>query len=125
MTYWLTLIEKGFLLMVVVMTIISAMLKIFGLVQSMTVDLGDILLMFLYAEIIAMVIVFYTGKGSPYVFPIFIAITALARLIVLQGKDMDPQNILVEAGAILLLSISAWIILHLKWPTQSENNDTR
>lgn len=125
MTHWLTLIEKGFLLMVVVMTIISAMLKIFGLVQSMTVDLGDILLMFLYAEIIAMVIVFYTGKGSPYVFPIFIAITALARLIVLQGKDMDPQNILVEAGAILLLSISAWIILHLKWPTQSENNDTR
>mgnify|MGYP001057604192 CR=1 FL=1 len=38
------------------------------------------------------------------------AMTALARLIVLQGKDMAPENILFEAGAILLLSFAAVII---------------
>jgi protein PsiE len=106
-------IERGFLALVVLMTMASAVFKIVALVATMSVDLGDILLMFLYAEIIAMVLVFYTGKGSPYVFPIFIAMTALARLIVLQGKDMDPQNILVEAAAILLLAIAAWIVLKL------------
>ena len=54
---------------------------------------------------------FYTGRGQPFVFPIFIAITALARLIVLQGKEMDPMSILVEAVAILLLTISAILLL--------------
>jgi protein PsiE len=108
-------IERGFLALVVLMTIAAAAIKITGLVAAMTVNLGDILLMFLYAEIVAMVLVFYTGKGSPYVFPIFIAMTALARLIVLQGKDMDPQNILVEAAAILLLAIAAWIVLKLPY----------
>jgi protein PsiE len=59
------------------------------------------------------VIVSYTGQGSVFVYPIFIAMTALARLIVLQGKDMDPQNILFEAAAIVLLAIAAMIILRL------------
>jgi protein PsiE len=58
-----------------------------------------------------MIAVFYTGRGSPFVYPIFIAVTALARLIVLQGKDMAPENILFEAGAILLLAIAAVVIV--------------
>ncbi len=52
-----------------------------------------------------------TGRGTPIVYPIFIAVTALARLIVLQGKDMAPEKILFEAGAILLLSIAAVVIV--------------
>ncbi|MEL6324818.1 MAG: phosphate-starvation-inducible PsiE family protein, partial [Pseudomonadota bacterium] len=58
-----------------------------------------------------MVAAFYRGGGSPFVYPIFIAITALARLIVLQGKEMAPENIMFEAGAILLLSIAAVVVL--------------
>ncbi|MBY0285123.1 MAG: phosphate-starvation-inducible PsiE family protein, partial [Sphingomonas sp.] len=80
---------------------------------TMTVTLADILQMFLYTEVISMIGVFYTGRGSasPFVYPIFIAITALARLIVLQGKDMKPENIVFEASAILLLSVAVMIIL--------------
>jgi protein PsiE len=66
--------------------------------------------MFLYTEVMGMIAVFYTGKGSFFIYPIFIAITAIARLIVLQGKDMAPEKILFEAGAILLLAIAAFVL---------------
>ncbi len=58
-----------------------------------------------------MVAVFYTGRGSPFVYPIFIAITAMARLTALQGKDMAPENVSREAAAILLLAFAAVIIV--------------
>ena len=77
------------------------------------INLADILLMFLYTEVVGMVGVFYVGKGSAFVYPIFIAITALARLIVLQGKNMAPENIVFEASAILLLAVAAAIIVRL------------
>jgi protein PsiE len=72
---------------------------------------ADILLMFLYLEVIGMVSVYYARRNSVFVYPIFIAITAVGRLVVLQGKEMEPVNILIEAAAILLLSISALVII--------------
>ena len=92
------------------MTLFAAGAEIVSVYQRGTIDLADILLMFLYTEVIAMIAVFYTGKGSFFIYPIFIAITALARLIVLQGKDMAPENVVFEAGAILLLSFTAWVL---------------
>ena len=110
----LRLIEKALLIVTALMTVIAALIKIGIVIDAWDVTLADILLMFLYTEVIAMIAVFYTGKGSPFIYPIFIAITALSRLIVLQGKDMDPQNILFEAGAILLLSFAALVMLKLR-----------
>jgi protein PsiE len=104
-------LERLLLVVVVGMTLVASAAEVEAVIATRTVDLGDILLMFLYAEVLAMVSVFYTGRGLPIVFPIFIAITALARLIVLQGKEMDPANILIEAGAILLLAVAAVILL--------------
>jgi protein PsiE len=103
--------EKLMLILTAVLTIVAASFEIVNVYQSGSVELADILTMFLYTEVIAMVSVFYTGKGSPFIYPIFIAITALARLIVLQGKEMDPLNILYEAGAIVLLAIAAMFIM--------------
>lgn len=107
----LSLVEHGLLIFVALMTLAATAVEIGSILENRTVGLGDILLMFLYTEVIAMVAVFYTGTGLPFVYPIFIAITALARLIVLQGKDMDPQNIVLEASAILLLSIAAVVLM--------------
>jgi protein PsiE len=104
-------LERLLLLVVVGMTLAATFVEVMAVWRARSVDLGDILLMFLYTEVIAMVSVFYTGRGLPIVFPIFIAITALSRLIVLQGKEMDPANILIEAGAILLLAVSAVVLL--------------
>ena len=107
-------IEKLLLILVSLMTLAAVAGEVAVIVQARTVTLGDILLMFLYAEVIAMTAVFYSGRGLPLVYPIFVAITALARLIVLQGKDMDPLNIVIEAAAILLLAASVAILLKFR-----------
>ncbi|QYE34973.1 phosphate-starvation-inducible PsiE family protein [Polymorphobacter sp. PAMC 29334] len=104
------LVEHALLLIIALMTIGAAAGEVWRVVQVEEITLADILLMFLYTEVIGMIGVFYTGKGNAFVYPIFIAITALARLIVLQGKNMAPENIVFEASAILLLAIAAAII---------------
>ncbi len=106
-------IQKLLLIVTGLMTLGAAGLEILGIYEKGIVALADILMMFLYTEVVAMVVVSYTGRGSPFIYPIFIAITAIARLIVLQGKDMAPQNILFEAGAIVLLAIAAIAIMRL------------
>ncbi len=106
----LRVVERALLIAVALMTLGAAAADLWGVIETRRIDLADILLMFLYTEVIGMVAVFYTGRGSPFVYPIFIAITALARLIVLQGKEMAPENIAFEAGAILLLAIAAVVI---------------
>jgi protein PsiE len=104
------LIERGLLVIAAAMTLIAAASEIRAVWETGSVALADILLMFLYTEVIGMIAVFHAGNRAFFVFPIFIAITALARLIVLQGKDMAPENVLFEAGAILLLSVAALIL---------------
>ena len=108
-----SLIEKLLLAVTGLMTLGAAGIEIWAVYERGVIALADILLLFLYTEVVSMVVVSYTGRGSPFIYPIFIAITALARLIVLQGKEMDPQNILFEAGAIVLLAVGATLILRL------------
>ncbi len=103
-------VEHLLLLIIALMTVGAAAGEVWRVIQVEEITLADILLMFLYTEVIGMIGVFYTGKGNAFVYPIFIAITALARLIVLQGKNMAPENIVFEASAILLLAIAAAII---------------
>ncbi|MEM6899470.1 MAG: phosphate-starvation-inducible PsiE family protein [Pseudomonadota bacterium] len=106
------LVERALLIATAFMTLAAAGIELGNVIAMRSVTLADILLMFLYLEVIGMIAAFYRGSGgSPFIYPIFIAITALARLIVLQGKDMAPENIVFEAGAILLLSIAALVVL--------------
>ncbi|MEE4201287.1 phosphate-starvation-inducible protein PsiE [Erythrobacter sp.] len=107
-------LEHLLLIIATAMTLAAVVAEVVLVFEKRSVDLADILLMFLYTEVLAMIAIFYTGRGSFFVFPIFIAITALARLIVLQGKDMAPQNVLFEAGAIFLLAIAALIMGRVK-----------
>ncbi|MFT7405681.1 phosphate-starvation-inducible PsiE family protein [Zhongshania sp.] len=108
------LIQRIILIIVVVMTLGAVAFEINTIYIAQTISLADILLMFLYLEVVGMVAVFYSDQRSAFVYPIFIAITALARLIVLQGKDMAPENILFEAIAILLLAIAAVILIKMR-----------
>jgi len=103
-------VERFVLLITLLMTLVAVGVEVWSVIERGTIELADLLLMFLYTEVIAMIAVFYTGKGPFYVFPIFIAITAIARLIVLQGKDMAPENVLYEAGAILLLAVATVVM---------------
>lgn len=107
-------IERVLLVLIAVMTLAAAAIEVNRVIVAQSINLADILLMFLYTEVIGMIAVFYGGKESPFVYPIFIAITALARLIVLQGKEMAPQQIIFEASAILLLAMAATILIRFR-----------
>ena len=90
---------------------IAAGLDIYQMVWiDMKIELADLFLLFIYAEIVGMVGVFYTSNRIPVTLPIIIAITALCRLIVLNSKDADPLILMAEAGAILLLSVAAYVM---------------
>ena len=80
------------------------------LVINRKIELADLFLLFIYAEIVGMVGVFYTSNRIPVTLPIIIAITALCRLIVLNSKDADPLVLMAEAVAILVLSIAAYLM---------------
>lgn len=110
----LRFIEQGLLMVAALMTLGAAGAEVGAVYQRGGIVLADILLMFLYTEVIAMIAVFYMGKKSSFVFPIFIAITAIARLIVLQGKDMKAENVVYEASAVLLLAFAALVMARIR-----------
>ena len=110
--HWTTEVsEKGLLAVIGGLTMIAAGLDIYEmLVINMKIELADLFLLFIYAEIVGMVGVFYTSNRIPVTLPIIIAITALCRLIVLNSKDADPLVLMAEAVAILVLSIAAYLM---------------
>tara|TARA_B100000768_G_scaffold75386_1_gene72077 strand:- start:130 stop:558 length:429 start_codon:yes stop_codon:yes gene_type:complete len=91
-------------------TLFAAGLEIERLITIQVIDLSDLFLLFIYAEVLGMVGIFYRDKRIPVTLPIIIAITALTRMIVIQSKGFDGINIIYEASGILLLSISAYIM---------------
>ena len=78
--------------------------------EAKEILLADLFMLFIFVEIIGMVGAFYSTNRIPFTLPIIIAITALCRLIIMQSKNMDALDLLVEAGAILVLSASAYIM---------------
>ena len=102
--------ENAFLLVIGIFTIIAMVQEVYTIALGQTVALKDLLLMFIYVEVLAMVGVYYDSKKIPITLPLFIAITALARLVILQGKDQPPINLLFESGAILLLATACVVI---------------
>jgi protein PsiE len=103
-------LENVFLLVIGIFTIVAMCQEIYTIVLGQSVALKDLLLMFIYVEVLAMVGVYYDSKRIPITLPLYIAITALARLVILQGKDQPPVNLLVESGAILILAIACIVI---------------
>ena len=91
-------------------TLFAAGMEIGRLISIQVVDLSDLFLLFIYAEVLGMVGIFYRDKRIPVTLPIIIAITALTRMIVISSKDFDGINIIYEASGILLLAVSAYIM---------------
>lgn len=102
--------ENVFLLVIAVFTIVAMGQEVATIVRGLKVELKDLLLMFIYVEVLGMVGVYYDSKKIPITLPLFIAITALARLVILQGKDQPPVNLIYEGAAILLLAISCVVL---------------
>jgi len=100
--------EKALLIFIAFATIFATIQEIMELVKLKRVLLADLLLLFIYTEVLGMVAAFYRSSRIPVTLPLFIAMTALARMIILQGKE--PSDLLFEAGAIVLVAIACLII---------------
>ena len=107
-------IEKAVIAVILIATITAIMFEIMRMLEVQYVELADLLLLFIYVEVIGMVRVYYVSNRVRMTYPLFIAITALSRLIILQGKDSNPELLLYEAGAIVLVAIAV-IILRLRY----------
>ena len=99
-------IEKFLLAAIAILTIIATVQEIYKIFLSGQVNLADLLLLFIYTEVLGMIGVFYSSNRIPITLPLFIAMTAISRLMILQGKDMEASTLLYEAGAILILSLA-------------------
>ena len=109
--HWTTLYSEKLLLAVIgILTMFAAGMDVYHMVLNLNVELGDLFLLFIYAEIIGMVGAFYISNRIPVTLPIIIAMTALCRLIVLHSKEADPWMLIAEAGAIVLLGGAAYIM---------------
>ena len=98
---------------ILISTVIAVGIEIKNMFSNQSVTLADLLLMFLYLEVLAMVRVFWDQQSISITLPLLIAITALARFIILQGKEMDPTALVYEAVAIVLIA-GAIVILRLR-----------
>ena len=101
------------LTIILISTVIAVGIEIKKMFLNQTVTLADLLLMFLYLEVMAMVRGFWDQQSISITLPLLIAITALSRFIILQGKEMDPSGLVYEAVAIVLIA-SAIVILRLR-----------
>lgn len=96
---------------IVLATVFALYAEVLHIINTGRVTLADLLLLFLYLEILAMVGVYLESGALPVVLPMFIAIIALARYLILDAKTMDEWRIIAITAGILLVTLSALVIL--------------
>lgn len=129
--HWTTLVsEKILLALIGIATCIAAALYLWEMFLQRRIELSDLFLLFIYAEILGMVGSFYSTNRIPVTLPIIIAITAICRLIVMQNKEMEATLIVGEAAAVLILAGAAYMMslkdkISLEKLKNKENDDVQ
>ena len=103
-------IQLTAVLFVLVSTVIAFFLEVKEMYDNKDIELADLLLMFIYIEVIGLVKSYWETRSVRITYPLVIAITALARFIILQDKDSDPSNLIYISIAILIVAIATVII---------------
>ena len=98
------------LIIILISTVLAIGSELYQMFKIQKVTLADLLLLFLYLEVLAMVRVFWESQSIQITLPLFIAITALSRFIILQGKSINPEILVYEAGAILLIAFAILVL---------------
>lgn len=109
------------LILITLATIIAIIQEVVLVIDKAQVELHDILLFFIYLEVLTMVSLYFTSGKLPVRYPIYIAIVAITRYIILEMKDMEPQQTILLALAILALTVAALVLRfgHNKFPYDS------
>lgn len=114
----LSLVEHTGLLVIAIATVFAMTSEIMTMVRSVQVTLTDLLLLFLYLEVLAMVGLYYNSGKLPVRFPLYIGMVALARYLILDMKAMDDWRMLAVTGSILILTLAVFLIRfgHVRYP---------
>jgi protein PsiE len=113
------------LVVITLATLVAGVFEVRTMLAAGVVTLSDLLMLFLYLEILAMVGVYFRSGQLPVRFPIYIAIVALARYLVLDMKSLDDWRMLGVTAAILLLAIAVLVIRygHIRFPYDENLKD--
>ena len=115
--------EKTLLAIIALLTVIATFEEVHNIFNERSVQLADLLLLFIYTEVLGMIGIFFVSNRIPITLPIFIAMTAISRLIILQGKDMDMSYLLYESGAILILALAVLAVRYKPIKTYNYQTD--
>ena len=113
---FIRLIQVTSVLIILTGAVIGFISEINLMIEKMKVELADLLLLFIYVEVMVMIRVYLLNEEIRITYPLIIAITAISRLIILQKKDLDPSILIYESVAILIIAI-AIIVLRLRYLT--------
>jgi protein PsiE len=121
----LTWVQDVGLIVIAVSTVVAVGIEIRVMFDNGTVTLADLLLLFIYLEILAMVSIYLESGKLPVRIPLYIAIVALARYLVLDMKGMDPWKIVGISGAALILAFTVLVIRygHIRFPYQGHTDE--
>ncbi len=95
---------------VLIATIIGFLLEIEEMWTNQNISLADLLLLFIYIEVIGLIRSYWETRAVRITYPMIIAITALARFIILQDKDNDPSNLIYISLAILIVALATVVV---------------
>jgi len=114
----LTWVQDIGLLIIGISTIIAVGIEVMVMIDARTVTLADLLLLFIYLEVISMVAIYLDSGKLPVRMPIYIAIVALARYLILDMKALDTWRIMGVAVAALILALAVLVIRfgHTRFP---------
>ncbi len=120
-------IERMGLFLVTVATFVSLSHELMRIWSTGTVGLGDLLQLFLYLEVFSMIHSYFGSGKIPMRYPIYIAIVALARYLLLDMKEITDAHMLSIAFAILILTLSVLVMRfgHAKFPYEDVPIDDR
>ena len=113
---FIRLIQVASVLIILTGAVIGFISEINLMIEKMKVELADLLLLFIYVEVMGMIRVYLLNEEIRITYPLIIAITAISRLIILQKKDLDPSILIYESVAILIIAV-AIIVLRLRYLT--------
>jgi protein PsiE len=106
----LHLVEEVGLGLILVATVVAVGQEVAEMVRALKVSLADLLLLFIYLEVVAMVAIYFESHQLPVRFPLYIAMVALARYIILDSKAMGAWQIIAVGTTILLLAATVLLL---------------
>jgi protein PsiE len=117
----LTWIEMVGLLVIAIATLIAGAQEIGAMIARREVTLGDLLLLFIYLEVLTMVGIYLESGALPIRMPLYIGMVALARHLILDMKEMTETEIIATAVAILILAAAVLVTRygHVRFPSES------